>query len=262
MAVPWNLEELTMRDVADAAYEVAVLPFGATEPHNPHLPYGTDTLEARIAGGAVCAEASRLGARVVLLPTIPYGTERNMHGFPLAININPSTMHLVVRDIVESLTQSGIRKIVLFNVHGGNALKPIVRELQGLGGAHLFLCNWLDVVADRYDSIFDKAEDHAGEAETSFALSAFPGLVGRTADGGLDADAGTTRAFRFEAMNRGWVGTSRAWHLLTASSGSGDPHGATAVKGEQLVALLVERLAPFLVELSESPLDDRFPFIP
>ena len=74
MEVPWNLEELAIRAVGEAAYEVAVLPFGATEPHNTHLPYGTDTLEARIAGGAVCAEASRLGARVVLLDD--YGPAR------------------------------------------------------------------------------------------------------------------------------------------------------------------------------------------
>lgn len=258
----WDLENLTLGDVRAASHEVAVLPFGATEPHNTHLPYSMDTLEARITSRAVCAEASRRGARVVLLPVMPYGTQRNMHGFPLAINVDPSTMLALVRNIVESVTQSGIRKILLFNVHGGNALKPIVRELQGSGGAHLFFCNWIDLVADRYDSIFENAEDHAGEAETSFALSQFPDLVRRTADGELDADRGATRAFRFEAMNRGWVSTSRAWHLLTTKSGSGDPHRATAEKGERLLALIVERLAPFIAELSDAPLDEQFPFIP
>lgn len=260
MGDAWELESVTLADVRQARYEVAVLPFGATEPHNTHLPYATDTLEARLTARAVCKEAAARGADVVLLPVIPFGTERNMQQFPLAININPSTMLLIVRDLVESLTHSGITKILLFNVHGGNALKPIVRELQGLNGAHLFMCNWIDVVRDAYEKIFDAPEDHAGEAETSFALSQFPELVRIRDDGSLDADNGATRPFRFEAMNRGWVSTSRAWDRLTASSGSGNPHAATKDKGDQLLALLVDRLATFLVELSEAEVDELFPF--
>ena len=56
---------------------------------------------------------------MVLLPTIPYGTETNMHAFPLAMNLDPSTLNQVVTDLVESLVGSNIRKIVLLNSHGG-----------------------------------------------------------------------------------------------------------------------------------------------
>ena len=49
---------------------------------------------------------------------------------------------------------------------------------------------------------------------------------------------------------RGWVGITRPWHLLTTNSGSGNPHEATAEKGRRLMEVLVERLAPFLVDLA------------
>ena len=89
---PWILAETKYAHTQEHRYEVAVLPFGATEPHNLHLPYGTDTLEAETVGQIVCEAAHRQGARVVLLPTIPYGTETNMRELPLALNVNPSTL--------------------------------------------------------------------------------------------------------------------------------------------------------------------------
>src|SRR5262249_41168557 len=163
--------------------EVAVLPLGATEPHNLHLPYGTDIFEADLVGEKICEAAHARGAKVVLLPTIPYGTETNLMAFPLAMNVNPSTLFAVVADLVDSLVKHGIQKIVLLNSHGGNDLKPLVRELYGKSPAKLFLCNWYTVLADVERQIFDKKDDHAGEMETSLALAFFPELVARRADG-------------------------------------------------------------------------------
>lgn len=257
---PWKLAETNYGYVKDHPAEVAVLPFGATEPHNLHLPYGTDTFEADVVGEQICAVAHRRGARVVLLPTIPYGTETNQREFPLSLNLYPSTIQRIVADLVESLARHGVRKIVLLNSHGGNDLKPVLRELYGRHGAHLFLCNWYQVLRDVERDLFTDPGDHAGEMETAFALAYFPALVARSSDGGLAADKGATRPTRFEAVNRGWVSITRPWHLLTTNTGSGDPHPATAEQGRRLLALLVERLAGFLVELSASPLDERFPF--
>lgn len=257
---PWHLLETNYGHTKTARYEVAVLPLGATEPHNLHLPYGTDVLEATIVGERVCEEAHRRGAQVILLPTIPFGAEANMKQFPLAINLNPSTLNLVVRDVVASLLDSGIRKIVLLNSHGGNELKPLLREMIGSTQAQLFLCNWYQMLGDVYHQIFDAPEDHAGEMETSFGLAFFPELVARDAEGHLLADDGATRPMRFEALNKKWVSISRPWHLLTTNSGSGNPHTATKEKGEKLMAILVERLAGFLVELSAAEIDDQFPF--
>lgn len=258
---PWRLAELNYGVVRQQRFEVAVLPMGATEPHNLHLPYGTDIFEAETIGDLACAAAHREGAAVVMLPTIPFGTETNLREFPLAINLNPSTLLLVLRDVIESVVRSGIRKIVILNSHGGNDFKPVLRELYGRVDGHLFLYNWYQAVADVARDLLEHPDDHAGEMETSIALAYFGDLVARHADGSLAADEGRVQANQFEAINRGWVSISRPWHLLTTNSGAGNPHQATAEKGRTIVAAAVERLAGFLVELSRADAaHPRFPY--
>ena len=257
---PWILAETNYAYTKDNRYEVAVLPLGATEPHNLHLPYGTDTFEAETVGAHLCEAAHQRGARVVLLPTIPYGTETNMREFPLALNVNPTTLFRVITDLIESLVNSGIRKVLLLNSHGGNDLKPLLRELMGTTPAHVFLCNWFRALTDEYAKIFEQHEDHAGELETSMGLAYFPHLVARREDGSLIADQGETKPTRFRAVDQGWVTIARPWHLLTTNTGSGNPHAASADKACRAMEVLTDRIATFLVELSAAEIDDRFPY--
>ena len=241
-------------------YEVAVLPLGATEPHNLHLPYGTDMFEGTAVGERICQYAHERGAKVVLLPTIPYGTETNMARLPLAINVDPTTLFRFVTDIIKSCIHSGVRKIVLLNSHGGNDMKPLLRELADKIDGHVFLCNWYTVLQEKYTELFEHPDDHAGETETSFILATHPHLVGRNKDGSLAADDGKTAKTRFEAINRGWVSITRPWHLLTTNTGSGYPHKASPEKAEKMLDILAERLGTFLVELSAAKIDERFPY--
>jgi creatinine amidohydrolase len=261
---PWKLAETNYgavkQAVAQHPYEVAVLPLGATEPHNLHLPYGIDTIESDVIGEKVCEAAAARGAKVVLLPTIPYGTQTNQMEFPFAMNLNPSTLQAVITDLVDSLAHHGLRKIVLLNGHGGNGLKPVLRELYGKTPATLFLCDWYAIFDDVYDELFETRDDHAGEMETSLALAHVPELVGLNPDGSLTADRGEKANTRFEAVNRGWVSITRPWHLLTTNAGAGNPHAATAEKGRRLMEVLVERLSGFLVDLSAAEVDERFPY--
>jgi creatinine amidohydrolase len=256
----WKLSETNYGEVKGRRYEVAVLPFGATEPHNLHLPYGADTFECEVIGQRICEEADRRGAKVVLLPTIPYGTQTNQARFPFAMNLDPTTLCTMIRDLVESLVQTGIRKVVLLNGHGGNDLKWVLRELYGRTPAHLFLCNWYTVCSDIYHEIFAEADSHAGEMETSLASAFFSDRVARNHDGSLTADEGRPAPTQFDAVNRGWVSITRPWHLLTTNAGAGNPHAATAEKGRRLMEKLVDRLVPFLVELSAATVDERFPY--
>src|SRR3954464_11244399 len=100
----WLLSEIRYDTVRSAPpFEVAVLPLGATEPHNLHLPYGTDTFQVEAIGRRACARAAERGAREGLLPALPYGTETNQMQFPLAMNLDPTTVARVVADLVESL---------------------------------------------------------------------------------------------------------------------------------------------------------------
>jgi creatinine amidohydrolase len=253
---PWCLADIKYHQVTTSEpFEVAVLPLGATEPHNLHLPYATDTLQVETIADLACARAWEAGARVVRLPALPYGTETNLARFPFAMNLNPTTVAAVVTDLVDSLAASGLRKCVLLNGHGGNDLKWILRQLYGRTPVHLFLSNWYKVGADHHGRIFEDPGDHAGELETSVMLAHHAALVemGR-------ADAGARAPSRFEAVSRGWVEITRPWHLLTTNTGAGDPRPASAEKGRELTDLVVDRIARFLVELANSQLDERFPF--
>ena len=258
-AKPWKLSHLTHADVRKNRYQVAILPLGACEPHNTHLPYGADAMQSEGVSDRVCGEAMKLGAKVIQLPVIPYGVQSNMFGLSgaLPINIYPATLFAFLRDIVDSLERFGIPKLVLFNSHGGNDfLKPFIREMAGRSKVFICVVNWWQVGKDVYNDIFAKPDDHGGEMETSVNLVLTPELVRFN-----QAGDGAVKPTRFEAVNKGWVGISRPWHLLTETTGAGDPRAAPKEKGEKYLSVVVPRLAKFVAELSVADANDqKFPF--
>src|SRR4051812_3159488 len=151
----WVLAEQNHASVREQRWEVVVLPFGATEPHNLHMPYGTDNFQVQEIGARACERAYRAGARVLLLPTIPYGVNTNYLKVPgaLACSLSPTTLLRVLSDLVESLAAQGVRKMVLLNGHGGNELKPWLRELHHRTPVFLCLCDWFRMATDVYPQI-------------------------------------------------------------------------------------------------------------
>ena len=238
-------------------WQVAVLPFGATEPHNLHMPYGTDTFQVDMIGVHACKYAYEAGARVLLLPAIPFGVNTNYFKVPgaLACSLAPTTLLRILTDIVDSMERQGVRKLVLLNGHGGNELKPLTRQLHHRTDVLLCVCDWYRMASDLYPGIFAKPGEHADEVETSLGLAYFPKLMRPEL-----ADNGAARPSRFAAINRGWVSITRPWHLVSASTGLGDPSAATADKGLRLMDALTERLGGFLAELAAAPMDETFPY--
>lgn len=88
---PHVLAECTWAAVRETPYELAVLPWGATEAHNTHLPYATDTIESEAIAIASAARAWERGARVVVLPAVPFGVNTGQREIPLCLNMNPSS---------------------------------------------------------------------------------------------------------------------------------------------------------------------------
>lgn len=253
----WILAEQTHAFIRSEKWDVAVLPFGATEPHNLHMPYGTDTIQVELIGQGICERAYQEGAKVLLLPAIPYGVNTNHLQIPggLACSVTPTTLLHVVTDLVDSLERQGIRKLLLLNGHGGNELKPITRELHHRTKVFICVCDWYKVATDLYPQIFKQPGEHADEVETSLGLAFFPELLHVEL-----ADDGAARPTRFEALNRGWVSITRPWHLVSKNTGLGDPSAATEDKGRRLMDVLVERLSKFVVELSRAEMDGQFPY--
>jgi creatinine amidohydrolase len=257
MPHPWILAEQTHAFIRSQQWEVAVLPFGATEPHNLHMPYATDNYQVEEIGKRACEKAYNAGAKVLLLPTMPFGVNTNHLQVPgaLALSVTPTTLLALITDLVEALEIQGLRKLVLLNGHGGNELKPLTRELHHRTGMFLCVCDWFRMATDQYPKLFVKPGEHADEVETSLGLAFFPGLMQCDL-----ADDGAARPTRFDAINRGWVSITRPWHLVSKNTGLGDPSPATAEKGHALMELLVERLSGFLVQLSAAKMDEEFPY--
>ena len=195
----WVLAEHLHGFTRSRQWEVAVLPFGATEPHNLHMPYGTDCYQVDVIGDRACEKAYRAGAKVVLLPTIPFGVNTNHLQVPgaLACSLNPTTLLAILRDLADSLQRQGVNKLVLLNGHGGNELKPLTRELHHQTDMFLCVCDWFRMAKDVYPQIFQEPGEHADEVETSLGLAFFPQLLRPEL-----ADDGAAKPSRFEAVNR------------------------------------------------------------
>lgn len=253
----WDLSGTNLHRLSGRRVEVAVLPIGATEAHNRHLPEGQDVRATLHVAQRCCAAAWAQEPAIICLPPLPYGVDCNLLGFPLSIHVSQAALDAVVRDILASLEHHGIRKTVILNGHGGNDFTPLVRQVQADRPIHVFVCNWWTVGRDRYGEIFSAADDHAGEMETSVALALYPELV----ELGV-AGPGRPRPFRFEALERGWVQTSRDFARLNDHCGVGDPTQASAEKGRRYLDVVCERITRFLVELARTPIDSRFPHVP
>src|SRR5690349_4789108 len=107
---PYILAEAPWKFVSGAAYQVAVLPWGATEAHNYHLPYGTDNYQAEQVAIRAAECAWQGGAKVVVLPTVPFGVNTTQLDIKLCINMNPSTQAALLGNVVSALEGQRIPK--------------------------------------------------------------------------------------------------------------------------------------------------------
>ncbi len=239
------LKETNWKRTRKIDFQVAVLPWGATEAHNYHLPYGTDIIIAE----EVAAESARLatghGARVIVLPAIPYGVNTGQPDVLLDMNLNPGTQMMILKDMITVLNRQGIQKLVILNAHGGNDFKQIIRELN-LHFPDMFICqcNWFKIPgAENY---FEDMGEHAGEVETSFMLYLATDLVLPLAEAG----EGKARIFSIAALNEGWAWAERQWTKVTTDTGIGNPVLATAEKGEAFFKIVTGKIGDFLYELA------------
>ena len=250
---PYILAETTWKTVQSTRYEVVVLPWGATEAHNYHLPYATDNMQVEYVAAEAARKAWEQGANVVVLPNIPFGVNTGQLDITLDMNLNPSTQLAILRDLVQVLARQGIPKLVVLNGHGGNDFRQILRELQAeFPTVFLSTLNWFRA-ADR-NQYFAAAGDHADEMETSAMLHVAPHLVRPLAEAG----PGAARQFRIAALRQGWAWAQREWSKVTADTGSGDPTAATAEKGAAFLEAVTTNIGQFLVELAAADPRDLY----
>ena len=245
---PYILAETTWKTVKETEYEVAILPWGATEPHNFHLPYGTDNYESAAIAEGSAELAWKKGAKVIVLPTVPFGVNTGQLDLKLALNMNPSTQLAVLTDIAQSIAGQGLKKLVILNSHGGNDFRQMIRELQPR--VNIFICtvNWWTCVDSK--EYFTEPGDHAGEMETGVMMSIAPDLVRPLSEAG----PGKARKFRVKGLREGWAWAPRHWSEVTDDTGTGNPSAATLQKGEKFLAAVTQKVGGFLVDLAAADL--------
>ena len=243
---PYILNELTWKTVRETRYEVAVLPWGATEAHNYHLSYATDNILTEDLAARAAERAWQKGAKVVVLPVVPFGVNTGQLDIPLCINMNPSTQLLVLRDVAMSLAGQGIGKLVILNGHGANDFRQMIRELQPQVSSFLCVVNWYKVLDLK--GFFSDLGDHAGEMETSVMQHVAPERTLPLSDAG----AGAARQFKIAAFREGWAWAPRQWTQVTDDTGSGNPAASTAEKGKRYIEAVTGKVAEFLVDLAKA----------
>lgn len=251
---PYMLAESNWKTLKDQAVELAILPWGATEAHNYHLPYGTDIIEADKIAAESARRAWEEGAKVMVLPTIPFGVNTGQTDIKLDINMHPSTQAAVLNDVIEVLNRQGIHKLLVLNSHGGNNFKPLLREL-GVKYPDMFLtfCNWFQSL-DKSDYFAHPNGDHADEMETSLMMYFTPNLVRPLEEAG-DGDA---KQYRVKALNESWAWAERRWSEVTKDTGVGNPREASAKKGEKYFNDVTQKVSQLFVDLANADIDDLY----
>ena len=253
-AKPYVLEQTNWKQVKTQKCEVAILPWGATEPHNYHLPYGTDSLETAKIAEQAAGKAWEKGAKIMVLPVIPLGAQNmGQIDMPFCLHTKPSTQLVILKDLLTALSRQGIKKLVLMNGHGGNDFKPLVRELQPqFPDVFISLVEWFRML--NREDYFEEAGDHANEMETSMIMHFFPDLV-RPLD---EAGDGKARTFKLEGLKNETAWAPRQWDKVSADTGVGNPKKATAEKGKKFVDDVTTQIADYFVELAACDLGDMY----
>lgn len=250
---PYILAETNWKALKDEEIDLAVLPWGATEAHNYHLPYGTDNIES----DAIAAEAAKIaweeGTKAIVLPCLPFGVNTGQHDIKLDINLNPSTQLAILSDIIEVLNRQGIFKLLVLNSHGGNDFKTLLREL-GLKYPKMMLVSCMSLKVAEPSLYFEEPGDHAGELETSLLLHLRPELVRPLKEAG----PGRENKSRLKGIREGWAWSERQWSMVTDDTGIGDPSRASKEKGEKFFAAVTLELAGLFTELAQVEINDRY----
>lgn len=263
--------DLSTRDFAalqtsgEVARTIAVLPVAATEQHGPHLPLSVDTV---LVDGVIRAALPHLptGLKALFLPTQAIGLSPEHARFPGTLTLKNETIVRLWTDIGESVAAAGVRKLVLFNAHGGNVsvMDLVARDLRARLDMLVYSVSWfnlplLDAQGQDVNTRFSTDEHrfgiHAGDIETSMMLALDPDHVDMGQAQNF-ASSSQTRASQFEILGNG-KSAKLGWQMqdYNPAGAVGNAAAATVDKGTALVDAAGRALARLLAEMDRLPAD-------
>lgn len=251
--------DLTTEDFAEVDRErtVALLPVAAIEQHGPHLPLYTD---ACINEGIVAEALDQVSEAVTLLvlPMVSIGDSVEHLAFAGTLSATPETLARYWTEIGECVAAAGLRKLVLFNSHGG---QPQVGDIVALDlrrklGMLVVKANYFGfgLPAELFDDEELEHGIHGGAVETSMMLHLRPDLVRQEAAANFEplslSMASEYRHLRPEgAIGFGWTAQD-----LHPAGVAGDSTQADAEKGRRAIAHAARCLAELVEETARFPL--------
>lgn len=227
-------------------YDMAILPWGATEPHNMHLPYCTDMLTAQAVACSVAEAAAERGVYAMVLPGIPLGSQNpGQIQLPYCIHASQATQMAVLTDVVKSLRAQGIHRLVIMSGHGGNIFKGMIRDLMIEYPDMTIAHNEWFAIVPRQGYFEEKIDDHAGELETSVMMHYYPQLVRMDLAGD-----GESKNFAIEGLRNKVAWLPRDWARTTADTGVGNPKTASPEKGRRYMEAVLPLITDFIVDFA------------
>jgi creatinine amidohydrolase len=264
--IPRFWSDLATTDFAllDVARTVAVLPVAATEQHGPHLPLSVDT---DLVNGIVAAALPHLPADLpaLFLPTQAVGFSPEHAGFAGTLTLKAETVLRLWTDIGESVAAGGVKKLVMFNAHGGqvSVMDLVARDLRARRSMLVYSVSWfnlpmVDAAGRDANALFSADEQrfgiHAGDIETSMMLALRPELVRPQQARDFHSTA-QDRAAAFPILGNG-RSAKLGWQMqdYNPAGAVGNAAAATADKGRLVIEAAGLQLARLLQEVSRLPL--------
>ena len=258
--------DLTARQFAQLAASpaldrvVAVLPVAAIEQHGPHLPVSVDTT---LVDGVIAAALPHLpgGLPVLFLPTQQVGKSNEHIRFPGTLSLSAQTLIALWTELGACVARAGIRKLVLFNSHGGqvSVMDIVARDLRCAHDLIVYSANWYQLpLGDAVMGLFPPEEHrfgiHAGDMETSMMLALRAQFVDMRQARDFQSSA-RMRAAKFPILGNG-VSAKLGWQMqdYNAQGAAGNAAAASAAKGRALIDAAGLQLARLLQEVSDLPL--------
>lgn len=248
----------------DPERAVAVWPLGATEQHGPHLPLDVDSA---IVDGVLTQAGLHVSPDlpVYVLPTLALGLSPEHQAFAGTLTLRAETVLALWLDVGASVARAGVRKLLLFNGHGGHTgmMDVVARELRTRHGLLVYSCSWFnlplhDETGQDLNRCFSGAEHrfgiHAGQIETSLMMALRPDAV-RTGHAQDFASTSAQRAQRYPILGNGRT-AKLAWQIQDyhPQGAVGNAAAADAALGSALLRAAGRSLAQMLQELSDLPL--------
>jgi creatinine amidohydrolase len=220
---------------------IAVLIIGACENHGDHMPFGSDFIMPFELAKRI---AARYDKKMIIFPPIPYGVSSHHKDFFMTISFEPDTMVKVICDILQSLMNNNITRILIINGHDGN-IAPIElasRIAKERNPEVVISCleSWWTLVGSIDNELFKvwSGLGHGGEAETSAMLAIRPDLVNMSI-APKDVIPQLPENIRIY-----WK-----FNELTDTGATGSPRNATRTKGEKILNILENVLLEFILHM-------------